>query len=66
MSGQVRWQNERYTMPAVAWLFTSAALGLGLLLGYFVRRPVKPPAQAVCLIATVAMVAGAWLLAFRP
>ena len=40
-------------------------LGFGLLLGHFVRRPVKPPAQAICLIATVVVVAGAWLLAFR-
>ena len=32
MNGQVRWQNERYTMPAVAWLFVAAALGLGALL----------------------------------
>lgn len=31
LNGQVRWQNERYTMPAVAWLFTLAALGLGSL-----------------------------------
>jgi hypothetical protein len=29
LNGQVRWQNERYTMPAVAWLLCSAALGLG-------------------------------------
>ena len=27
MNGQVRWQNERYTMPAVAWLLLAAALG---------------------------------------
>jgi hypothetical protein len=27
MNGQVRWQNERYAMPAVAWLLLSAALG---------------------------------------
>ncbi len=40
-------------------------LGLGLLVGHFLRRPVRPPAQAICLIATVAIVAGAWLLAFR-
>lgn len=32
-NGQVRWQNERYTMPAVAWLLTATALGLSLLLG---------------------------------
>jgi Uncharacterized membrane protein (homolog of Drosophila rhomboid) len=40
-------------------------LGFGLLLGHFVRRSVKLPAQAICLIATVVTVAGAWLLAFR-
>lgn len=27
LNGQVRWQNERYTMPAVAWLLLAAALG---------------------------------------
>lgn len=32
MNGQVRWQNERYTMPAVAWLLMAATLGLGALL----------------------------------
>ncbi|WP_437623595.1 hypothetical protein [Sorangium sp. So ce1151] len=31
MNGQVRWQNERYTMPAVAWLLVLAAMGLALL-----------------------------------
>jgi hypothetical protein len=30
-NGQVRWQNERYTMPLVAWVLTAAALGLGAL-----------------------------------
>lgn len=28
LNGQVRWQNERYTMPAVAWLLIAATLGL--------------------------------------
>lgn len=27
LNGQVRWQNERYTMPAVAWLLVAACLG---------------------------------------
>jgi len=37
-NGQVRWQNERYSMPALAWLLLCAPLGLaGLLAG--VRRP---------------------------
>jgi hypothetical protein len=29
-NGQVRWQNERYTMPAVAWLMILAALGVSV------------------------------------
>ena len=29
LNGQVRWQNERYTMPAVAWLLLACALGIG-------------------------------------
>lgn len=32
LNGQVRWQNERYTMSAVAWLFVLAALGLAVLI----------------------------------
>jgi hypothetical protein len=40
-------------------------LGFGLFWGHFVRRSVKPLGQAICLIATVVAVAGAWLLAFR-
>ncbi len=32
LNGQVRWQNERYTMPAVAWLLIAAALGVGAIL----------------------------------
>src|SRR5664280_454911 len=31
-NGQVRWQNERYTMPAVGFLLIAAALGAGYLL----------------------------------
>ncbi len=31
-NGQVRWQNERYTMPAVAWLLVASSFGLGALL----------------------------------
>ncbi len=28
LNGQVRWQNERYTMPAVAWMLLAVALGI--------------------------------------
>jgi hypothetical protein len=31
LNGQVRWQNERYTMSAIAWLFVLAAMGLAVL-----------------------------------
>jgi hypothetical protein len=37
LNGQVRWQNERYTMPAVAWLLMASSLGLGTLLAASAR-----------------------------
>jgi len=33
LNGQVRWQNERYTMPALAWVLLAAALGVAVLTG---------------------------------
>ncbi|MBM4362526.1 MAG: hypothetical protein FJ104_07580 [Deltaproteobacteria bacterium] len=39
LNGQVRWQNERYTMPALAWLLLAGALGAGGLLAGAVRAP---------------------------
>ncbi len=38
LNGQVRWQNERYTMPAVAWLLLAAALGVAVLLTHAYAR----------------------------
>lgn len=29
LNGQVRWQNERYTMPALTWVLLAASLGVG-------------------------------------
>jgi hypothetical protein len=46
-NGQVRWQNERYTMPAVAWLIMAAALGVAAL----VRR--DPRARPTFLVTTL-------------
>src|SRR6185369_6979643 len=37
LNGQVRWQNERYTMPAVAWLLLASTLGLAVLLTHAFR-----------------------------
>jgi hypothetical protein len=55
LNGQVRWQNERYTMPAVAWLLVCAALGAAALL----RRASKPS----IVFASFAAAMGAHLLA---
>jgi hypothetical protein len=33
-NAQVRWQNERYTMPAVAWLLILAALGIAQIVAF--------------------------------
>jgi hypothetical protein len=60
LNGQVRWQNERYTMPAVAWLLVCAALGACALF----RRSARPS----IVIGAVAVAVGAHLVAivFRP
>lgn len=55
LNGQVRWQNERYTMPAVAWLLLAAALGVGATLNHeftMVRRPdlVRRTARALVVL----------------
>jgi hypothetical protein len=44
-NGQVRWQNERYTMPAVAWLLVAAALGASAL--------TQPPTGAATTVLTL-------------
>jgi hypothetical protein len=48
-NGQVRWQNERYTMPAVAWLLIAASLGTGALFAraYELRRNATGPVLAL-------------------
>ncbi len=46
LNGQVRWQNERYTMAAVAWLFVLAALGIATLLGGASAEPAEASATA--------------------
>jgi len=48
LNGQVRWQNERYTMPAVAWMLIAAAIGAGVLL-----RRIGRPAPALVAMAGV-------------
>ncbi len=60
LNGQVRWQNERYTMPAVAWLLLAAALGTSALL----RRSGRPNILAVVIVG--ALVVQAVGVATRP
>jgi membrane associated rhomboid family serine protease len=56
--------GEKADMMAHA---TGLGFGLvfGLLMGCYVRRTVGARLQGLCLIATVVIVAGSWLLAFR-
>jgi hypothetical protein len=51
LNGQVRWQNERYTMPAVAWLLVAAALGASALL----RRRGRPTLWIVFALGALAV-----------
>jgi hypothetical protein len=62
LNGQVRWQNERYVMPAVAWLLVAAALGVASM----VRR--EPRATPTFLASTIlfALVVQLWGVATRP
>jgi hypothetical protein len=53
LNGQVRWQNERYTMPAVAWLLMASSLGLGTLLSHTARTRLRWSA----FVSTLAVVA---------
>jgi hypothetical protein len=50
-NGQVRWQNERYTMPAVAWLLLAAVLGVHGL----VRGRSRPSVLVVTILGAVAV-----------
>jgi hypothetical protein len=54
LNGQVRWQNERYTMPAVAWLLLCAALGLAVLLSRaaLLRNRWNTLGAAIAVVAT--------------
>jgi hypothetical protein len=57
LNAQVRWQNERYTMPAVAWVLLLAALGLALLLEQPTDRAgVAPRARFGARIVTALVV----------
>lgn len=61
LNGQVRWQNERYTMPALAWMLLCAALGVGAVLSAEfprVRRPRLARAVGGSAVAALIVVLG--------
>jgi hypothetical protein len=61
LNGQVRWQNERYTMPALAWILLCAALGVGTVLSHgfaWARRPRVARAGASGAVAALVVVLG--------
>ena len=57
-NGQVRWQNERYSMPAVAWFLLAAGLGVGVLVSASLkstRRWWIRPIPASCAVVLVSI-----------
>jgi hypothetical protein len=55
LNGQVRWQNERYTMPAVAWLLLLAALGMGATFAWALSEGRALWARYTALLVPVSM-----------
>jgi len=62
LNGQVRWQNERYVMPALAWLLIAGALGVGALIGRGMKRPFDKTRLAVALATGAVTLLFAWQL----
>jgi hypothetical protein len=60
LNGQVRWQNERYLMPAVAWLLLLAALGIAVLVAPALDAWRRRPRQLAGAGVTVALLLGFW------
>ena len=59
-NGQVRWQNERYVMPAVAWMLVLAALGVTVAARKYAspsgaarRQPLRPRVIATLVLGTL-------------
>lgn len=56
LNGQVRWQNERYAMPTLAWLLMATALGVAGTVDWALRR--KSPARAFVGLSTTLLAVG--------
>lgn len=60
LNGQVRWQNERYSMPLLAWLLTAAALGTGAAIVHGFRRPTHQGRVLMAALTPVALAVFVW------
>jgi hypothetical protein len=60
LNGQVRWQNERYVMPALTWLLVAASLGAGVVLARGFRRPFRRGPLALSSATLAAIGFFAW------
>jgi hypothetical protein len=60
LNGQVRWQNERYAMPALAWLLVAAALGVGATLARSLKQPRDPRVMALAMLTVVGLPIFVW------
>jgi hypothetical protein len=49
LNGQVRWQNERYVMPAVAWFLVLVALGISVVF----RRKLRASVPTTLLVFAI-------------
>ncbi|HVJ88622.1 MAG TPA: hypothetical protein VM580_02395, partial [Labilithrix sp.] len=67
-NGQVRWQNERYVMPAVAWMLILAALGVTVALRKTATSRANGPLRpsVIATLALGALVAQAVGVLVRP
>lgn len=60
LNGQVRWQNERYVMPALAWLLIASTLGLGAVIANGLRRPAHKGRIAGAVVSVALLVLFVW------
>ena len=60
LNGQVRWQNERYVMPALAWLLIASALGLGALIANGLKQPAHRGRIAGAVVSVAALGLFVW------
>lgn len=60
LNGQVRWQNERYVMPAVAWLLAASALGLAAVTMLPATARARWPRTAAGVVLSAGLLAMFW------